>query len=573
MYAGASRTDNFETALDGAELYAVSGASYASRWYATSDCAFGGVKAIKADKHDAAFGVIPAEGMGYLRLAARNADDHEGSGTLDVYYSKGGTHRENFIYLTSYTTSEAWQDIVCQLPEGTEYVAVAKAASAPATYVDGVALYREAPQSQVYGFDIFRNGEQINTEPVQAISYTDHNLLPGHYEYQVRLTTLTAAVSELSDKVGLDLSYDNGSLAPTNLTAAWQSSGDVRLSWQMPALGEPIWLRWHDGNSYDAAGLPNGGAFYAAVQWFASDLKGYGHLALSDVEVYINQIPEALFLLVYENNTLVRQQYVPTLKQYAFNTIHLDEPLKVNTEKNLRVAVYVEHNEISVPLGYDKGPARSGRGDLYSTDGITWSTMEDSGADIDANWNISIGLSPYSAQLTGVQKAAGQRRRFVPKATATGARLTGKAAQGETSSTKNVFEGYNIYRNGQKLNATLTTDTTYTDRQPVDGKYLQYQVAAVYSSTGEQKSDKVTLTVSAIGDVEAEGHVRVEAVGTDLHIYGAHAGDALTVISAGGQTVYRGRVDEGYHTVVPMRAHAAGTYVVRVGDAAYKVVR
>lgn len=573
MYAGASRTDNFETALDGAELYAVSGASYASRWYATSDCAFGGVKAIKADKHDAAFGVIPAEGMGYLRLAARNADDHEGSGTLDVYYSKGGTHRENFIYLTSYTTSEAWQDIVCQLPEGTEYVAVAKAASAPATYVDGVALYREAPQSQVYGFDIFRNGEQINTEPVQTISYTDHNLLPGHYEYQVRLTTLTAAVSELSDKVGLDLSYDNGSLAPTNLTAAWQSSGDVRLSWQMPALGEPIWLRWHDGNSYDAAGLPNGGAFYAAVQWFASDLKGYGHLALSDVEVYINQIPEALFLLVYENNTLVRQQYVPTLKQYAFNTIHLDEPLKVNTEKNLRVAVYVEHNEISVPLGYDKGPARSGRGDLYSTDGITWSTMEDSGADIDANWNISIGLSPYSAQLPGVQKAAGQRRRFVPKATATGARLTGKAAQGETSSTKNVFEGYNIYRNGQKLNATLTTDTTYTDRQPVDGKYLQYQVAAVYSSTGEQKSDKVTLTVSAIGDVEAEGHVRVEAVGTDLHIYGAHAGDALTVISAGGQTVYRGRVDEGYHTVVPMRAHAAGTYVVRVGDAAYKVVR
>jgi len=67
--------------------------------------------------------------------------------------------------------------------------------------------------------------------------------------------------------------------------------------------------------------------------------------------VYINQIPEALFLLVYENNTLVRQQYVPTLKQYASNTIPLDEPLKVDETKDLRVAVYVEHNEITVPLG------------------------------------------------------------------------------------------------------------------------------------------------------------------------------------------------------------------------------
>lgn len=571
MYNTASHSDDFETSIDGAEIYTVEGESYRSLWYATSDYAFNGIKSIKANKKDATFGVVPTNGMEYMRIIVRNADDHDGNGTLNVYYSQGGTNRDNFIFLNSYTTTEAWQDIVCQLPAGTEYVAIAKDAETPTTYIDGVAFYLTAPQSNVYSFDIFRNGEQINTEPVKSISYTDHNLLPGHYDYQVRLTTNTAAVSELSDKVGLDLNYDNGSLAPTNLTATMLTSGDVHLNWQMPALGEPVWLRWHDGNSYDAAGLPNGGAFYAGVQWFASDLKGYGHLALSDVEVYINQIPEALFLLVYENNTLVRQQYVPTLKQYSFNTIHLDEPLKINTEKNLRVAVYVEHNEISVPLGYDKGPARSGRGDLYSSDGVTWTTMDESGTDIDANWNISIGLSPYSDKLPGIKTVSRKQTVFVPKTSIQTQKLVKAAAQTETSSNKNIFEGYNVYRNGKKLNNAFISDTSFVDLQPFDGKYLQYQVSAVYTATGEQMSDKVTLTVSAISDIQATGKVRVEATGSSLYVYGAHAGDLVTITSAGGLTVYRSNIGEDYVTVIPMQDHASGSYIVRIGKAVYKV--
>ena len=42
--------------------------------------------------------------------------------------------------------------------------------------------------------------------------------------------------------------------------------------------------------------------------------------------------------------------FVPNLKQYSFNTIHLEEPLKIDEGKNLRVAVYIEQNEITVPL-------------------------------------------------------------------------------------------------------------------------------------------------------------------------------------------------------------------------------
>lgn len=572
MYQNAASKENFEANNIGEEVYGVDGESYQSGWTVNNDEAFDGSKSVTVDAQNSAFGVIPAEGMRYMRLAARNADDHNGEGTISVYYSTGGTHRANFIFLQSYKTSESWQDILCELPEGTEYVALAKDASQPKQYVDGVALYTAKPKSTLYGFNIYRNGEKINANPVNDISYVDRNLLSGKYSYEFELVTKTSAVSEKSAPVSIDLYYDNGSLAPTNLRVSQEAEGN-RLSWQFPALGEPIYLRWHDGYNYKAGGLTNGGAFFAGACWFASDLKGYGNLALSDVEVYINQIPEALFLLVYENNTLVRQQFVPNLKQYSFNTIHLEEPLKIDEGKNLRVAVYIEQNEITVPLGYDRGPARSGRGDLYSSDGITWQTMEDSGSEVDANWNISIGLSPYSNVLPGTEKKAAKKLpAFQPKRMAD-ADMTFKAVdtKGEASSDKNVFEGYNVYRNGECLNNELTTDTVFTDTKAFSDKYLTYQVSAVYSVAGEKFSDKVTIIATGIDGVNGQNGVTLKVEDGQLIVLGAHNGDRITVASADGKLIASAIATDDYRQTVSLAAATTGTYIVKVGNATFKL--
>lgn len=572
MYQNTASKENFEANNIGEEVYGVDGESYQSGWTVNNDEAFDGSKSVTVDAQNSAFGVIPAEGMRYMRLTARNADDHYGEGTISVYYSTGGTHRANFIFLQSYKTSESWQDILCELPEGTEYVALAKDASQPKQYVDGVALYTAKPKSNLYGFNIYRNGEKINAAPVNDISYVDRNLLAGKYSYEFELVTKTSAVSEKSAPVSIDLYYDNGSLAPTNLRVAQQAEGN-RLSWQFPALGEPIYLRWHDGYNYKAGGLTNGGAFFAGACWFASDLKGYGNLALSDVEVYINQIPEALFLLVYENNTLVRQQFVPNLKQYSFNTIHLEEPLKIDEGKNLRVAVYIEQNEITVPLGYDRGPARSGRGDLYSSDGITWQTMEDSGSEVDANWNISIGLSPYSNVLPGTEKKAAKKlSAFHPKRMAD-ADMTFKAVdtKGEASSDKNVFEGYNVYRNGECLNDELTTDTVFTDTKAFSDKYLTYQVSAVYSVAGEKFSDKVTVIATGIDGVNGQNGVTLKVEDGQLIVLGGHNGDRITVASADGKLIASAIATDDYRQTVSLAAATTGTYIVKVGNATFKL--
>ncbi len=585
MHKDATTAENFDNLTDGKSALAVNGTAYKSNWKVTSEFAFTGTKALAAEEKQEAFGVINADGMKYLRFAIRNDDDHNGKGTVGVYYSTGGSERSNFIQLQSYTTDEAWQDVCIELPEGTEYVAIAKAANVSKQFVDAVALYKQKPTSNVYGYDIYRNGEKLNDNPVSGISYVDHNLVQGRYEYQVRTITNTSAESELSDKAIINLEYDNGGMAPTNLTAERQSDGTYKLNWMFPSLGEPIYLRWHDGNSYGTAGLPNGGAFYAGVKWFAEDLKGYGSMSLTDVEFYVNQVPEAFFLLVYENNTLVRQQFIPIVKQYSFNTVHLDDPLKIDTGKDLRVVIYVEHNSATVPLGYDHGPARSGRGNLYSTDGSTWTTMDDDDTDIDANWCISIGLSAYSQEpLERTAQACNATsrstlRKFTSKNTVQGVlhgtRLDvprmAAATNATMTSEKNVFEGYNIYRNGDKLNVETMFDTTYVDEKPYSDKYLEYQVAAVYSVHGEKFSNKVTLMTSGInGEAQSNG-IRIKAANGELQVYGAPMGSTISVYSIDGSLVSSTVAKDSFVQNVSLNQNAQGTYIIKVADRTFKL--
>lgn len=543
-------------------------------WTATAERAYDGKLALTAQTDSEALLYVPAAGMSYLKMALSNADDRNGQGTLDVLYSTEDDNHANFITLETLKASEGWSEAVVALPAGTRYVALRKQAARPQLFVDDIRLFAAEPVSKVYAYDVYRDGKKVNGSPVEGVSFTDKNLLPGHYTYQARLTTVLSAVSELSEPAEIDLDYDNKSLPPTGVTATLQTDNSVKLSWQRPAIGEPVYLRWHDGNCHDAAGLPNGGAYFAAVRWAAADLKAYDKMAVTDVEVFVNQIPDALYVLVYEGNNLVRQQFVPRLEQRAYNTVKLTEPLQLNTSKELKVAVYVEHNSATVPLGYDAGPAKSGYGDLYSTDGTSWTTLGASDTNIDGNWNISVGLSPYSepAAEPALQTAPASLPRL-GRRSASGLRQLASAPLGEpVASSKNVLEGYNIYRNRVKLNDSYVTETQYHDTQSYTGQYLEYQVAAVYSQTGESLSEKITVVASGIDGTTASAAWRVVAQGNTIRIIGAHAGDRVSVVSAAGACVASAIIADSYATTIDCTALSAGTYLVTVGGEVTKII-
>ncbi|MGN1263244.1 MAG: hypothetical protein ACI4TW_04340, partial [Prevotella sp.] len=244
LYAIADKGTDFESSASSTDNFV---ASYGG-WQFTDTYAYDGNKSISAGADTEARLLIDASDVKYLRMAVCNADDHNGNGSIDLLYSTSGSEDADLILLGSYTTTELWRELTVALPAGTEYVVVRKKQGVAEQFIDALRLFASEPADKVYAYDIFRNGEQINSEPVRDISYLDRNMLPGHYDYQARLTTITSAVSELSPTAGIDLSYDNGGLAPTNLTAQLNDNGSVQLAWQVPALGSPIYLRWHNGN-------------------------------------------------------------------------------------------------------------------------------------------------------------------------------------------------------------------------------------------------------------------------------------------------------------------------------------
>lgn len=495
-----------------------------SQWK-VSDHAYHGSRAIMAERTSECSLIIPVQDMGWMSFAACNADDHLGNGNIQILASEDNV-ASNFVLVDEFSTTEQWKQFEASLPEGTNYVMLRKLEGGLQQYVDAIRFNPQRPEDKVWGYDVFRDGKKINDEPIRGISFVDHNLVSGTYHYQVRQQSVTSAISPLSSSVTLNLDYSNGGQAPESLQLTQYTETEAFLKWNAPSLGDAVNLRWHSGNSYDAAGLPSGGAFYAAVRWAAKEIKDYAHLALSEVEVYINQIPDNLYILVYQGSSLVHRQYVPSLKQYSFNNIKLDRNIPMDVSKELRVVVYVEHNEITIPLGYDEGPANTGRGNLYSRDGISYSVMNDEDTGIDCNWNITIGLRPYSslakapAKRTDVEGSSVPVRMFPTEVdfleTAPAAQSpfhTDRAGM-RVASNLNSFLGYNIYSNGRLMNEVPVQDTQYV----VEDNYLmypyyQFKVSAVYSQMGEVFSNSVTIAPTET-DVDT-----VEKVRSDVELY------------------------------------------------------
>lgn len=499
--------ESFEDATVGQAFNKTGWTNSGNLFKATADDATQGQQSLCAEAEAKAELIIPVnhtyDSDFAFSFMARNGLTAEGNGQWQVLTSADGTEAANFINRGRITTTEAWQQYNFTLPAGVKYIMLRINSSHAAQYVDAISISQNK-KGEVYGYDIYRDGTKLNDTPVAGPCYTDHNLLPGTYRYQVVAYYNSSAISPMSKAATVNVSYTNGYQQPGTLSVEQTTEGN-QLTWSVPALGEATELRWHNGVCYDAAGLPKGGQYYAGVEWTPDDLKPYDALSVSEVKFYINQVPDVLYVQLYEDKDLVFEKYATNLRQYRFNTVRLDKPFKVDASKKLRAVIYVEHNSITVPIGYDEGPAQGGKGNLYSTDGITWTTLSDN--DIEGNWNISVMLQPYAdnTKAAPTQHLNASAERYVAANKAqTNNTLQGVALDAPQSAS--FFSGYNIYCNGERINESpLSTDaTTYLDAAKHPGRYYEYQVKAIYPDYGEVGSNVVRIMVTGIDEVNAD---------------------------------------------------------------------
>ena len=133
---------------------------------------------------------------------------------------------------------------------------------------------------------------------------------------------------------------------------------------------------------------------------------------------------------------------------------------------------------------------------------------------------------------------------------------------GETAGLE--IQGYNIFRNGEKINKAPVAETSYADTNAPAGAN-SYRVTVVYNAGTSKGSNEVRIDLSGVDDIEAAA-ITIEAADKAIVISGAE-GAEITVAAVDGKVIYN--AEGAACTRVPA---ATGVYVVKAGAKVAKVI-
>lgn len=128
-----------------------------------------------------------------------------------------------------------------------------------------------------------------------------------------------------------------------------------------------------------------------------------------------------------------------------------------------------------------------------------------------------------------------------------------------------VFKGYNIYRDGEKINADLLTSNSYIDPSISAGSQHTYRVTAVYAEGESDYSNKADILVTGINTVK-NGGAKITVSHNHLSVNVAYPSD-ITVYDLGGSLIYQAAA-----TTSAEVALKSGTYIVKVGHKNHKIL-
>jgi len=124
--------------------------------------------------------------------------------------------------------------------------------------------------------------------------------------------------------------------------------------------------------------------------------------------------------------------------------------------------------------------------------------------------------------------------------------------------------GYNIYRDGVKLNVEPVEEATYTDAVVTDGEH-SYVVTVVYDKGESKISNVVTLITSGIESIVAK-IANVSVSNKTITVANAN-GKSVSIYTADGKTVY----DAAGSGLARIRVES-GVYIVKVGNSVMKTI-
>jgi hypothetical protein len=130
-------------------------------------------------------------------------------------------------------------------------------------------------------------------------------------------------------------------------------------------------------------------------------------------------------------------------------------------------------------------------------------------------------------------------------------------------STSVTLQGYNVYRDNVKINASIVIDTSYNEFMVSSGHYT-YCVTSVYTE-GESSKTCQDVTVIALGNNTLEPSMQIQVypnpVENLLHIRSAGTINDLRLTDLSGREVYHSQ-PENETVDIPVTSFHSGIYLL-----------
>jgi hypothetical protein len=344
------------------------------------------------------------------------------------------------------------------------------------------------------GYNVYRNAVMINTDLVTETAYEDTdvlNFIP--YEYYV---TAVYFYGE-SDPSNVVQAMPVLLFPPENLTAT-AGYAQVELEWDEPDFGS--WINWDNGVNFTGIGIGAPIQFDAAIRFSPADL--------TDLEVHGKYLTTVRFYPRFANcvytvkvwtggsstqpGTMVVEQLVTDPQINTWNEVILNNAVYIDATEELWFGYHV-NTQGGNPAGADPGPALNGSGNMMYFNN-QWTTLLALGPTLNYNWNIqgfaaNVGAASEIVTIAQNNSSTGSvSREERPAEFRSDVQFTADPLGNYDAVTNNrtdengsrAFVGYNIYRDGNLLNATPVTVLEYTDQDVVIGTEYTYQVTAYY---------------------------------------------------------------------------------------------
>ncbi|WP_418553848.1 rhamnogalacturonan endolyase family protein [Prevotella sp.] len=325
--------------------------------------------------------------------------------------------------------------------------------------------------ANVKGYNVYRNGEKVNGEPVTATSFYDTNLATGSYEYYVTAEYNDGQTSEASEKVSIEVNADEAN-APYALYARMKNAENVLITWNRPLSNLPT--KQYYSNDDEVSGFGGGNnSFEAAIRYDKAEMQMYKGYKISAVKFVPREKISGWDIDIYKDKELIYTQHVDQELNYGKeNTVTLTTPVDVPQDGDLYIAVKTDvpasmNSSNIIGMVYDK--CVSGYSDLVRL------VTEDEFYSLNEASKSSMGTS-------------------MPITWAIGATFK----TDDMSSDIDNVANYNVYRDSEMVGSSETTNFI---NETVPAGDHKYEVEAVYANGAV--SPKAAINFTAVTNTAA----------------------------------------------------------------------